>query len=95
MPRRFQLKRTKGCRLPPNTVGVAPPRRYGNPDTMRNGSREERRRCVAAYRTYLLEGHLPYSEDELERELPGVNVACCLPEDKECHGDMVLETANR
>ncbi len=95
MPRRVQLKRIKGWRLPPNTVSLARPGRYGNPHTMRDGSKEERQRVVEAYRTDLLEGRLPYSADDLEHELRGVNVACYCSGDEECHGDVVLETANR
>ena len=94
MPRRFQLKRIKGWRLPPNMVSVARPGRHGNPHTMRDSSREERHRVVAAYRADLLVGHLQYGEDDLERELRGVNIACS-SEDEECHGDVVLEAANR
>lgn len=30
-PKRIQLRRTKGWKMPPNTVSVAPPSRYGNP----------------------------------------------------------------
>lgn len=62
---------------------------------MRDGSKEERQRVVEAYRTDLQEGRLPYSEDDLENELRGVNVACYCSEEEECHGDVVLETANR
>ena len=32
-PRRIQLRRTKGWRLPPNTVVVARPSKWGNPFT--------------------------------------------------------------
>ena len=95
MPRRVKLKRIKGWCLPPNTVSVARPGRYGNPHSMRDGSKEERHRVVAACRTDLLEGRLPYNEDDLEHELRGVNVACYCSEDEECHGDVILETANR
>ena len=34
MPERFQLSRRKDWRLPPNTVGVARPGRFGNPFTI-------------------------------------------------------------
>ena len=94
MPRRYQLRRTKGWRLPPNTVSVARPGRYGNPHRMRDGPRRERHRVVEAYREDLETGRLPYTEDELSDELCGVNVACYCSEDEECHGDVVLEVAN-
>ena len=50
---------------------------------------------MAAYRADLLAGRLPYTEDNLEHEFRGVNVACYCSEDEVCHGDVVLETANR
>lgn len=34
MPERIQLKRTKGWKMPPNTVAVARPGRWGNPFTL-------------------------------------------------------------
>lgn len=33
-PKRVQLRRTKGWRMPPNTVGVCRPGRWGNPFTI-------------------------------------------------------------
>lgn len=95
MPRRYQLRRTKGWRLPPNTVSVARPGKYGNPHRMRDGSRRERHRVVEAYRADLEAGRLPYTEDDLRDELCGVNVACFCAEDEECHGDVILEVAKR
>ena len=50
---------------------------------------------VEAYREDLETGRLPYTEDELSDELCGVNVTCYCSEDEECHGDLVLEVANR
>lgn len=61
---------------------------------MRDGSEQDRQRVVEAYRTDLLAGRLPYSEDDVEHELRGANVACYCSEE-ECHGDVVLEPANR
>ena len=49
---------------------------------------------LEAYRADLNAGRLPYTKDDLRNELCGVNVACFCPEDEECHGDIVLETAN-
>ena len=94
MPRRFQLRRTRGWQLPSNTVNIARPGRYGNPHTMREDSPEKRHRVVTAYREDPLVGRLPYTEDDLKHEPGGVNVACHCSEDEECHGDVVLEVAN-
>lgn len=61
MPKRIQRKRTKGWRMPPNTVSVTRPGRFGNPFT-REGCREAgyvgtddeiAERCVEAYRAWL------------------------------------------
>ena len=52
-------------------------------------------RVVEAYRADLETGRLPYTQDDLRNELCGVNVACYCSEDEDCHGDVVLEAANR
>lgn len=51
MPKRIQRKRTKGWRMPPNTVYVGRPTVYGNPFRIGlHGTHEE---CVALYKRYL------------------------------------------
>lgn len=60
-PRRVQLSRAKGWRMPDNTVSVARPGRFGNPFTLA-GCRESgwigtdveiAARCVEAFRVWL------------------------------------------
>jgi len=60
-PVRVQLRRTKGWRMPENTVSVARPGRFGNPFTL-EGCRDAgyhgddtviARRCVEAFRVWL------------------------------------------
>lgn len=105
MPDRIRLSRAKGWRLPPNTVNVARPSKWGNPFVVgRDGTRAE---CVNRYR-YLLAGYISLACEasvadqrrarhrvaaEIE-SLRGKNLACWCPLDKPCHADVLLEIAN-
>ena len=95
MPQRYQLSRKRGWRLPPNTISVARPGKYGNPHRMRDRSPAERLRVIQEYSSDLKVGLLEYTEDQLELELRGLNVACYCRTGEECHGDVILEVANR
>lgn len=103
-PVRVQLKREKGWRLPPNTVCVTRPGRWGNPilvDMWKNYT------AAAVVRDYLLwilrdssrpslvdEYGEPPSTHDIRRYLRGKNLACwCKPGDP-CHADVLLEIAN-
>lgn len=108
MPKRVQLKRTKGWRMPANTVKVCRPGKWGNPFVVgkRYGWAEpdsseidgpfkpikDRAEAVAVYRSWLGGQH-----DLLEdvRELRGRNLACWCPADEPCHADVLLALANR
>lgn len=64
-PIRIQLKRTKGWRMPPNTVKVTRPGVFGNPFTVKGcrdagyeGTDEQiANRCVEAFRVWLTSPH--------------------------------------
>lgn len=56
IPKRIQRKRTKGWRLPPNTVCVSRPGIYGNPWSGRN--------AVQAFRDWLETGKLYWASFE-------------------------------
>ena len=94
-PIRVQLRRTKGWRMPENTVSVARPGPYGNPykvgDPDQNGMGMAASDAVAAFRA------LVTSDNRwLDRiaALRGRNLACwCRPGDW-CHADVLLELAN-
>ena len=105
MPKRIQRSRRKGWRMPPNTVNVARPSKWGNPFIVgQDGSRE---RCVALYRA-LAEGFLCRSDDEhiacqkaaylamqhARTALRGKDLACWCPLNAPCHADVLLEIAN-
>jgi hypothetical protein len=106
-PLRIQRQRTKGWKMPPNTVYVGRPTRWGNKfeiglvacgcrsagDCSHNTFRRETaEEAVAAFRD------LPRSEQRLayiRRELRGKNLACWCPLDQPCDADVLLELANR
>ena len=103
MAERVQLKRTKGWRMPPNTVSVARPTRFGNPFRMENGRSAET--VVQLHHDWLraivlkaVSGDiLPSAEADLLpaiRKLRGKNLACWCPLSGPCHGDTLLELAN-
>lgn len=91
MPERIQLKRTKGWRMPENTVKVDRRTKWGNqyPITTTRGN------AIGAF-LYWLDVSCPGQElkEAARRELRGKNLACWCPLDKACHADVLLEIAN-
>lgn len=95
-PIRIKRQRTKGWKMPANTISVTRPGRWGNPYRGPNFTPAE---AVAAYRRAMtmidttpdlhwlkLRGRIG--------ELRGKNIACwCKPGDP-CHADVLLELAN-
>jgi len=109
MPRRIQLKRTRGWTMPKNTVSVARPTKWGNP------MRGDRTVATAWFRHAISRFPVPsilISEwaalggktvvlialagrvKEVLAELRGKNLACYCPPDQPCHADVLLEIAN-
>lgn len=91
-PKRIQIKRVKGWRLPKNTVVVArgPGRKWGNPFKVSRYCSNEM--AVQSYRDWL---HARTAfQWEIKRELKGKNLACFCPLSKPCHADVMLEVAN-
>lgn len=89
-PRRIQRKRTKGWKMPPNTVYVGRPTKWGNP--FRMDANTSRWKAVDEYRRTFAER---MSVDFIRRELRGKNLACFCHEDQPCHADVLLEIANQ
>ena len=91
-PRRIQRQRTRGWRMPPNTVYVGRPSKWGDPY---EDSSDSRRGALEAYCWWLLVTPLGHRLlDEARRELRGKNLACWCPLDVECHADVLLAWAN-
>lgn len=104
MPHRIQRKRTKGWKMPPNTIYVGRGSRWGNPFVVgKDGTTEE---CVAKFRDMLMP-YTHHGENPLEKfciseanitdaqaSLRGKNLACWCPPGQPCHADVLLEIAN-
>ena len=88
-PNRIQRKRTKGWRMPPNTVYVGRGTIWGNPFKIEQGimTRDE---SLEHYKTYA-EG---FTRLEL-KPLIGKDLACWCGLDKPCHADILLEIVNK
>lgn len=97
MPKRIQRKRTKGWRMPPNTIYVGRPTRWGNPFTLKDLMTVEE--CVQNYSDWLFPSGKWISLGALWirahiEELRGKNLACWCSLDQPCHADILLELAN-
>ena len=104
-PKRIQLRRTKGWRLPPNTVVVARPTKWGNPYRVGkwasvNGENELVYNHARAVMLFALFAVLSMPANAAA-ELRGKDLACWCPlvdengEKVPCHADVLLEWANR
>jgi hypothetical protein len=97
-PLRVQLRRTKGWRMPENTVSVARPTMFGN--RYRVGVHGTAEQCVAKYRADLedvLGGPVGLHRAlimTLLSKVRGKNLACWCPLDRPCHADTLLELVN-
>jgi hypothetical protein len=92
MPKRIQLRRTRGWRKPEGVIVVARPSRYGNPFVIAAG--RTRVEAMEQFRSALLEGQLPVTVEDVRSELGGHDLACWCPLDRPCHADVLLEVAN-
>lgn len=95
-PRRIQLKREKGWRLPPNTVKVDRSTKWGNPDRADFGGADL---AVRLFRERITKRglgpiHAILTVEDVRRELRGKNLACWCAPGSPCHGDVLLELAN-
>lgn len=103
-PRRIQRKRTKGWRMPPNTVYVGRPTKWGNPyrvnrivtiDNSGVGIKvEDAETAKSLYYQYVWWKGGRMRREQIRKELKGKNLACWCPLDQPCHADVLLEIAN-
>jgi hypothetical protein len=103
-PKRIQLSRTKGWRMPANTVKVDRSTKFGNPWTVKaareaghTGTDAELQALTVGLFADALSKGLPAVADHLEHieELRGKNLACWCKPGTPCHADVLLEIANR
>ena len=103
--RRIQLSRKAGFKLPPNTVSVARPHKWGNPFKIGEyGPLMRKPDCnasaVSFFRQMLFDDEFRKSSNypsikEIKSELAGKNLACWCSLDQPCHADVLLEIANQ
>lgn len=100
-PKRVQLRRTKGWKLPENTIRVCRPGPFGNP--YRVGAKVEQpggesyvihdaQEAVDRYKAHLATC-LPEAIKWFVEPLRGKNLACWCPLDQPCHADHLLALA--
>ncbi len=98
MPQRVQRKRTKGWRMPANTVYVGRPTVFQNRwkigvQSLRLGKTlETNAEAVDCFRNMLIEA--PHMAAYARERLAGKNLACWCALDQPCHADVLLEIAN-
>lgn len=89
-PRRIQRKRTKGWKLPGNTVCVCRPGKWGNPFAV--GPHMDAAEAVRAYAQWI-KGQGRELLSDLH-EIRGKNLACWCKPGRPCHADILLGLAN-
>lgn len=103
MPIRVQRKRTKGWKMPENTIYVGRGSKWGNPFSIGKENifgrlAVDNRSAVGLFEDLLQEKELialsAYPMKDI-LELRGKNLACWCPLDKPCHADVLLKLANK
>lgn len=100
-PIRIQRKRTKGWKMPDNTLYVGRPTKWGNPfyigkPDAKKGiiyACENNQQAVNCYKEAIDWGVLKFLQEDLH-ELKGKNLSCFCSLDKPCHADILLKLAN-
>lgn len=92
-PVRIQRKRTKGWRMPPNTVYVGRPSKWGNPYKTASDFREWLY-CAGTLKYKGRYGSGAWYRASVISKLRGKNLACWCPLDKPCHADELMRLAN-
>lgn len=106
-PQRIQLRRAKGWRMPADAVKVDRTTRWGNPFKIGEHGVKTAAEAVQLYR-FMLGGFLVVAGPPLEEQrahrryvnaqlwrLKGKSLACWCRPGAACHGDVLLELANR
>lgn len=104
-PHRVQRKRVKGWKMPPNTIYVGRPTKWGNPFVIGekfartkttpgggeiSGVVEDNEHAVRLYQRFISLELCVTAKIELR----GKNLACWCSLGKACHADILLEKAN-
>lgn len=97
----IQRQRTAGWCMPPNTVSVCRPGQWGNPFRigdvlMQDGSEmviADADTAMRLFRNMRADRNYP-SDQAIQRELRGKNLACWCAIGSPCHRNVLLEIAN-
>lgn len=107
MPKRVQLQRTKGWRMPDNAVKVDRSTPWGNPWSV--GDCGSKAMAVARFRAAVIgpvldgkqlgpnahpDSYIGRIVTDAPTELRGKDLACWCKQDEPCHADVLLELAN-
>jgi hypothetical protein len=89
-PKRIQLSRKKGWRMPPNTIKVTRPGEWGNPYKV--SPEQDAATCVAKFREYIeaRPEWIAAARIHLKRK----DLACWCKIGAPCHADVLLQIAN-
>ena len=97
-PHRVQLKRSKGWKMPENTLKIDRTTRWGNPFTPADRGSVA---VAVANHTAWMKGALaapddrpPPTDAEIRTALRGHHLACWCAPDGPCHADLLLKIAN-
>ncbi len=92
MPVRIQRKRSRGWRMPPNTIYVGRPGKWGNPF---DWSTHGKANAAQLFREHIGQPNstLAFKPADIE-SLRGKNLSCWCALDEPCHADVLLEIAN-
>jgi hypothetical protein len=91
-PVRVQRKRTKGWKMPENTISVTRPGKWSNPFPVGLYGLEG---SLQRFSDYIGHPNSPHGfELEEVAQLKGKNLACWCPLDQKCHADILLKMAN-
>jgi hypothetical protein len=92
MAQRIQRQRTRGWRMPANTIYVGRPTCWGN---YYNVTPERSRAdAYSAYYIWLKTAATPEFKAQVRTALKGKNLACWCRLDQQCHADLLLKLAN-
>ena len=105
MPERILIRRKSGWRLPPNSISVARPHRFGNPFAWREGVEIGGEMWAKGAAVELFRNWLRYPEaypnkpnpptiEEIVDKLRGKNLGCFCKPGEPCHADVLLALAN-
>jgi len=98
MPVRIQRQRTRGWKMPHNTVYVGGPSLWGNPCRVGDFSHDDppvaltNKECIELFEIYTVPELI---EDGLLEELRGKNLSCWCKIGEPCHADVLPREANR